>query len=164
MLYFFDELQLFCTIRVCIFLVEAEKDAAAHDEHGKAVDPELKVWNSNDQWFPKWIGEDSFKFLGKSLVAELSSRSAKKNVLGKYKNYSKLIDETLLTGAQKLWIWEHFAMSKVAWDFLIHDFPPSFVKTKLQPIQTKYLNKWSGLARAADPSVLYRSRENAGWT
>ena len=53
-------------------------------------------------------------------------------------------------------------MSKVAWDFLIHDFPPSFVKTKLQPIQTKYLKKWSGLARAADPSVLYRSRENAG--
>ena len=83
-------------------------------KHGKAIDPELKVWNSNDQWFPKWIGEDSFKFLGKSLVAELSSRSAKKNVLGKYKNYSKLIDETLLTGAQKLWIWEHFAMSKVA--------------------------------------------------
>ena len=55
-------------------------------KHGKAIDPELKVWNSNDQWFPKWIGEDSFKFLGKSLVAELSSRSAKKNVLGKYKN------------------------------------------------------------------------------
>ena len=102
-------------------------------KHGKAIDPELKVWNSNGQWFPKWIGEDSFKFLGKSLVAELSSRSAKKNVLGKYKNYSKLIDETLLTGAQKLWIWEHFAMSKVAWDFLIHNFLPSFVKTKLQP-------------------------------
>ena len=53
-------------------------------------------------------------------------------------------------------------MSKVAWDFLIHDFSQSFVKTKLQPIQIKYLKKWSGLARAADPSVLYRSRENAG--
>ena len=51
-------------------------------KHGKAIDPELKVWNSNGQWFAKWIGEDSFKFLGKSLVAELSSRSAKKNVWG----------------------------------------------------------------------------------
>ena len=38
----------------------------------------------------------------------------------------------------------------------------SFVKDQLQPIQTKYLKKWSGLARAADPSVLYKSRENAG--
>ena len=64
--------------------------------------------------------------------------------------------------SRRLWNWEHFAMTKVAWDFLIHDFPPSFVKDQLQPIQTKYLKKWSGLARAADPSVLYRSRENAG--
>jgi len=115
--------------------------------------------------FPKWIGKDSFKFLGKSLVEELSSRSAKKNVLGKYKNYLKLlmrrINETLLTGAQKLWIWEHFAMRKMTWDFLVHDFPPSFLKTKLQPIQAKYLKKRSGLARTAHPSVLYRSRENA---
>ena len=66
-------------------------------------------------------------------MTELSSRSAKKNVLGKYKNYSKLIDETMLTAAQKLWIWEQFAMSKVAWDFLIHDFPLSFVKQNFKP-------------------------------
>ena len=49
-------------------------------KHGKVTDPELKVWESNGEWFPKWIGEGSFKFLGKSLVAEVSSRWAKKNV------------------------------------------------------------------------------------
>jgi len=103
-------------------------------KHGKATDPKLKVWNSNGQWLPKWNGEDSFKFLGNSLVAGLSSRSAKKHVLGKCKNCSKLINETILTGAQRLWIWEHFSMSKVAWGFRINDFPPSFVKTKLRHI------------------------------
>ena len=109
-----------------------------------------------------WVREEGQGWVRGTWARMLSSRSAKKNALGKYKNYSKLIDETLLTGAQKLWIWEHLAISKVAWDFLIHDFSPSFVKTKLQPIQTKYLKKWSGLARAADPSVRYQSRENAG--
>ena len=56
-------------------------------KHGKIIDPELKVWNSNGEWFPKLIGEGIFKLsdkcLRKSLLAELSSRSAKKNVLGK---------------------------------------------------------------------------------
>ena len=61
-----------------------------------------------------------------------------------------------------MWIWEHFAMPKVARDFLVHDFPPSFVEAELQPIQTRFLKKWSGLAIRAEPSVLYRSREHAG--
>ena len=52
-------------------------------------------------------------------------------------------------------------MSKVTWDFFIHGFPPSFVSKKLQSIQTKYLKKWSGLAVRADPSVLYRPREDS---
>ena len=53
-------------------------------------------------------------------------------------------------------------MAKFAWDFLISDVPPSFVKSELQPIQTRFLKKWVGLAERADPSILYRSREQAG--
>ena len=53
-------------------------------------------------------------------------------------------------------------MSKVSWDFFIHDFPLSFVSKELQSIQTKYLKKWSGLAVRADSSVLYRPREGSG--
>ena len=53
-------------------------------------------------------------------------------------------------------------MSKVSWDFFIHTFPPSFVRKELLSIPTKYLKKWSGLAVRADPSVLYRPREDSG--
>ena len=55
-------------------------------------------------------------------------------------------------------------LSKVSWNFFIHDLPPSFVSKELQSIQTKYLNykKWSGLAVRADPSVMYRPREDSG--
>ena len=63
---------------------------------------------------------------------------------------------------EKLWIWDNVAMSKVSRDFFIHDFPPSFVSKELQSIQTKYLKKWSGLAVRANPSVLYRPREDSG--
>ena len=53
-------------------------------------------------------------------------------------------------------------MAKFAWGFLISDVPPSFVKSELQPIQTRFLKKRVGLAERADPSILYRSREQAG--
>ena len=69
---------------------------------------------------------------------------------------------TLLTGIQKAWIWQHFAMAKFSWDFLISDVAPSFVDATLQPIQTRFLKKWVGLAVKADPSILYRSHGNAG--
>ena len=62
----------------------------------------------------------------------------------------------------QLWIWDNVAMSKVSWDFFIHDFPPSFVSKELHSIQTKYLKKWSGPAVRADPSVLYQPREDSG--
>ena len=63
---------------------------------------------------------------------------------------------------EKLWVWDNIAMSKVSWDFFIHDFPPCFMSKDLQSIQTKYLKKWSGLAIRADPYVLYRPREVSG--
>ena len=63
---------------------------------------------------------------------------------------------------KQLWIWDKFAISKVSWDFLNHDFPPSFVEKEPQSIQTRFSKKWSGLVVCADPSVLYQPRENSG--
>ena len=51
---------------------------------------------------------------------------------GKFNEYAKLIDGTLLTGIQKARIWQHFAMAKFSWDFLISDVPPSFVEATLR--------------------------------
>lgn len=139
-----------------------KKCIASGLKHGKPIDPKLKVWESQGQWFPKFLADENFKFLGKGLLADVSSRWAKIAVKKKFSEYTKLIDSTLLTGIQKIWIWEHMAMNKVSWDFLIHDFPPSFVEKELQPIQTRYLKKWSHLAKPAEPSVFYRSHEHAG--
>jgi hypothetical protein len=130
--------------------------------NGKPVDPELKVWESQGTWYPKFLEDEVFKFLGKGLVADASSTQSKEMILATFEKYAKLIDGTFLTGVEKMWIWEHFAMTKMSWSFLIHDFPPSFVEKELQPIETRYLKKWSGLAKRADPSVLYRSKKNAG--
>jgi len=140
-----------------------KKCIAAGFRHGEVVDPELKVWESEGKHYPRCLeAGEAFKFLGKGLLADLSNSWHKEKLEKKFNEYANLIDGTLLTGIQKAWIWEHFAMAKYAWDFLISDVPPSFVESMLQPIQTRFLKKWVGLAVSADPSILYRSPEHAG--
>ena len=144
-------------------VVKPKKCIAAGFRNGEPVDPKLKVWESDGIYYPRCLEPgEAFKFLGKSLLATLSNNWHKEAMEGKFNEYAKLIDGTLLTGIQKAWIWQHFAMAKFSWDFLISDVPPSFVEATLQPIQTRFLKKWVGLAVKADPSILYRSHRNAG--
>ena len=104
-------------------------------KNGKQMDPCLKVWLEKDEWFPKFLGDGFFKFLGKGILGDLSSDHSKATVKKKFEEYTKLIDKTLLSGIEKIWIWEHIAMPKVGWDFLIHDFPPSYVKLSCSPFK-----------------------------
>ena len=83
-----------------------------------------------------FVSNDHFKFLGKGLVDDISDSYAKMLVKQKFNSYTALIDGILLSGIGKLWIWDNVAMSKVSWDFFIHDFPPSFVSKKLQCLET----------------------------
>ena len=80
----------------------------------------------------------------------------------KWKEYVDKVDNCLLTGVSKLWIWASFVVHKLSWIFLIQDFRPSFVKLELQPIERRVLKKWSGLTKTADPSIFFRSHEHFG--
>ena len=129
---------------------------------GKPFDPELKVWESEGKWFPKYLNDDHFKHLGKDLLADFSEAQAKKKVLAKLNEYVDLVDGTLLNNIPKLWIWANYVVHKISWLFLIHDFPPSFVESTLQPIERRTLKKWGGLPKSGDPSIFFRSKEHFG--
>ena len=101
----------------------------------RPIEPVLKVWEENCKFFPKPIGEDHLKHLGKDLLADFSEDRAKAKVLGLLNEYVDRVDGTLLRCIDKLWIWSSYVVQKLSWLFLIHDFPPSFVKAKLQPIE-----------------------------
>ena len=88
---------------------------------------QLKVWSSGGACSPKFMSHDHFKFLGKGLVKDISESYAKMLVKQKFNSYTALIDGTLLSVIEKLWIWDHVTMSKVSWSFFIHDFPSFFV-------------------------------------
>ena len=139
-----------------------KKCIAADFRHGESIDPTLKMRESEGVYYPPCLEPGgAFKFLGKGLLATLAETWHKEKLEGKFNEYANLIDGTLLTGVQKAWIWEHFAMSKFSWDLLISDVPPSFVEASLQPIHSRFLKKWVGLTERADPSILYCSRKRA---
>ena len=80
----------------------------------------------------------------------------------KFEEYVTKIDETPLTGSQKMWIFDKVLMSKISWDFLIHDMTVSFVED-LAATQTRMFKKWVNYSRSGNPTVFYRSKKNFGW-
>ena len=50
---------------------------------------------------------------------------------------------------------------RLSWAFLVEDFPISFNK-EIQPLATRFLKKWSGLARSANTSLLFLPRCSGG--
>ena len=71
------------------------------------------------------------------------------------------IDKLLLTGNQKMRIFDTVLMSRVSWDLLIHDMSPSFV-AGLGALQTRKFKEWSHYAKHGNATVFYRSAEHFG--
>ena len=122
-------------------------------EKGKPVDPGLTI-KAGDQSHPMarisdvaYDGKSKdpwFKFLGRYLIEELSEKKAKALLVEIVSKAGVLIEAKPLKGAQKVWIWDSFVMAKISWLLLIHDIPPTFVETELQPEQNRWFRKWLG--------------------
>ena len=126
-------------------------------EEGQGKDALLTIAGT----FMKWIANSPFKFLGKQVCTDGSDKAARKLLIQKFEVYVTKIDETPLTGSQKMWIFDKVLMSKISWDFLIHDMTISFVK-KLAATQTRMYKKWINYSKSGNAKVFYRSKKNIG--
>ena len=71
------------------------------------------------------------------------------------------IDNSLVNGLMKAWIYQFGSLQRLSWPSMVHDLPLSFARD-LDRTTTRYLKKWVGLFRGADVGTLYRSRERFG--
>jgi hypothetical protein len=104
---------------------------------------------------------DHFKFLGRWISIDLTEFQVRQMVRTIFDEEIKLIGKTKLTGFMKLWLYQHYLLSHLAWPFLIHDFPLSFAK-ELESSIAMVLKRWAGLYRGADNGALFRSKSNFG--
>jgi hypothetical protein len=141
-------------------------------EGGKPVDAGLTIESDGKSYPMARISDVAygggakdpwFKFLGRYLIEELTEMKAKALLLEIVTEAGKKLENQPLKGAQKVWIWDSYVMSKISWLLLIHDIPPTFVGIELQPIQNRWFRLWLGIPKkGTNISIFYRSREHHG--
>ena len=102
-----------------------------------------------------------FKFLGMWIHVNLSEEEVMKKVFASLKDDIELIDKSKVDGLMKLWLYQFYVLSHLAWPFLVQNFPASFAESLQSSISAK-LKKWAGIYRSADVGLLFRAREQFG--
>lgn len=102
-----------------------------------------------------------FKFLGRWISADNNELEVQKFVKAQFILNMQRIDNSLVNGLMKAWIYQFGSLQRLSWPSMVHDLPLSFARD-LDRITTRYLKKWVGLFRGADVGTLYRSRERFG--
>ena len=125
---------------------------------GKPYDPKLML---NKEAVP-YIGDSTFHFLGAPISLHNTSMQARESLLEKLRAVLQKVDATLVTRQQKLKLYKVGICPRLAWDLSVSDFPTTWLQTKLQPLATSFLKKWSGLAKSVDSSRLFLPKANGG--
>ena len=113
---------------------------------GKKYDPKLQL-DGKDIPF---IGDCTIKFLGGPISVPQSPNGQKSRLVERLDLLLQRVDAVPVT--RKLY--KAGICPRLSWDLSIISLPLSGVKATLEAKATKYLKRWSGLARAADPATV----------
>ena len=125
---------------------------------GHTIDPKLTLKN---QPLP-FIGNNPIRFLGINITIPQNPSQIRSEVYGRLEKLLKCVDQCPVTRNQKLKIYKLGVCTRMTWPLTINQFPISWVERNLQAIATKYLKKWAGLAKSANPNLLYLSQNCGG--
>jgi Reverse transcriptase (RNA-dependent DNA polymerase). len=112
----------------------------------------------------KFIGNDDppiFKYLGFQIQFDLQDTIIKDQVEQRLLKWLDIIDNAPLDGRMQAWITNFYVCSKLAWVLMVQNFSDTTVQAWQNHIN-RYYRKWVGLAKSAEPSILYRSHEHFG--
>ena len=125
---------------------------------GKAGVPNLSIGGEK---IPG-IGDSHFVFLGMPIHVPPNPKESQGVVQASLERMLVAIDKAPITCHQRLRLYKQGICPRLSWPFLISDFSISFLERVLQPMATRFLKKWSGLARPANPSLLFLPPRKGG--
>ena len=109
-----------------------------------------------------YLGDTTFQFLGAPVAVHSTSDETREHLITKLASMLEKVDATSITGQQKLKLFKVSICPRLTWDLSISDLPVSWLRNHLQSIATRFLKRWSGLARSADPNRLFLPKSNGG--
>ena len=90
------------------------------------------------------------------------AKQARGSLMGRLTSLLQKVDNSLVTQQQKLKLFKSAICPRLTWDLSVNSFPLSWIERQLQPLATRFLKRWCGLALPADPKCLFLSKENGG--
>ena len=116
-----------------------------------------------NQWQSDPPAEDgAFRFLGMPVRVHSSNDDARSALRGSLLQMLTAIDKTPLTRQQKLRLFKQGDCPRLSWPLLVEDFPVTWMERVLQPLATKALKEWVGLARHSNTSILFLPAKRGG--
>ena len=125
---------------------------------GTPFDPELSL---NDAPIP-YLGDSTINFLGDPVSIVRKKMDIRQSVKRKLEVLLQRVDASLVTRQQKLRLYKLAVCPRLTWELSINSFPITYVEKELMVLATRYLKKWAGLAKPADPSCLYLPKSTGG--
>ena len=122
----------------------------------KLEDPHLSI---DGQPIP--FASEPVKFLGKSFAVPQDITALKRNLLIRLQEMLDKTDSCPLSRKQKVNVYRAGICPRLSWLLLIENLPISWVE-KLDAIATRYIKRWTGLMRSANPALLYLPRKMGG--
>ena len=89
-------------------------------------------------------------------------QAIKQHVLQKLDKMLQRVDNVPVTRQQKLKLYRVGICPRLTWDLAVNSLPLSWVTKELESLATRFLKKWSGLAKSADTSQLYLPQSRGG--
>ena len=124
----------------------------------RRYDPGLHL---NGQSIP-FTGNRTIKFLGGPIRVRMTNHDHKQHLTEKLNELLDKVDRVPVTRKQKLLLNKARICPRLNWDLSILELPTSWVKSSLEATATRFLKKWSGLAKSADPARLYLPKSDGG--
>lgn len=108
------------------------------------------------------LGDSSFMFLGMRIQISQNLSIARSILQESLERMLKAIDSVSVTSHQKIHLYKQGVCPRLTWLFHVEVFPISFLEKTIQPLAIHFLKKWTGLARAANPALLFMSPRRVG--
>ena len=131
---------------------------ALHSSTAKAYNPNLSLCGQPIHF----IGTQGIKFLGTTVQVPSDSQTIRENISSKLSTMLEKVDAVPVSSQQKLLLYQAAVCPRLNWDFTVNTLPISWVMSRLEATATRFLKKWVGLARPADPSRLYLPKAEGG--
>ena len=126
---------------------------------GKVYDPKLKIGGGEIPC----VGKNPVRFLGGTIQVPRIPSLAREAITSKLTSLLSQVDQVPVTRKQKLKLFRLGICPRLTWDLTISEFPVSWLEKSLDPLATRFLKKWAGLARAADPARLFLPQASGGF-